>query len=177
MEGLKSWAAQLVALILLGYIIELMIPFGTTKRYARMALGLLILLGIVNPIIGLISSPTQLTEQVATNWSRRAEGLEPVQNRVADLQRAAEEAAVEVFRKRLEREVERQVLEVPGIKEAQARAELRRQITAAPGLVSVELTLTPEGKPSPSIEAMVRGHLIQTYGLPEETIRIRWVRN
>ncbi len=60
MQGLDAWIHGLVALLFLAGIAELLLPSGTFKGYARSFLGLLVLLGVLRPVVGLMQGQWRL---------------------------------------------------------------------------------------------------------------------
>lgn len=177
MESFKSWAAQLIAIILVGNFVELLMPFGNTKKYVRMSMGLLILTAILNPILGLISQPDWLGERAMATGSGRFQTLDTVPSRVTDLQKAADDAAARLFRNRLEREALRLVMEINGIGKAEARAELDHGPDRVPALKSVEVLLTPKVGPAQELAEAVRRRLSAAFGIQENAVTIRWAGN
>lgn len=70
---LSDWLRDIIAVILLAVIVELLLPNKAMQRYARLVVGLFILLTILSPILKLIQSDigTKLDEGM-DEWSRSA---------------------------------------------------------------------------------------------------------
>ena len=60
MLHLDAWVRSLVAILLLAGIAELLLPTGAMKGYARALLGLLVLLGMLQPLVGLLHGEIRL---------------------------------------------------------------------------------------------------------------------
>lgn len=54
MAWLSSWLREIVAIILLAAIVDLLLPNQAMQRYARLIIGLLILLALLSPILNLV---------------------------------------------------------------------------------------------------------------------------
>ncbi|WP_138753403.1 stage III sporulation protein AF [Paenibacillus sinopodophylli] len=70
---LSDWLRDIIAIILLAVFVELLLPNRAMQRYARLVVGLFILLTILSPILKLIQSDigAKLDESMA-KWSRSA---------------------------------------------------------------------------------------------------------
>jgi stage III sporulation protein AF len=70
---LSDWLRDIIAVILLAVIVELLLPNKAMQRYARLVVGLFILLTILSPILKLIQSDigTKLDESM-DEWSKAA---------------------------------------------------------------------------------------------------------
>ena len=51
---LSDWLRDIIAVILLAGLVELLLPSKAMQRYARLVVGLFILLTILSPILSLI---------------------------------------------------------------------------------------------------------------------------
>lgn len=60
MEAVKEWLRGLVLLIVLASLLELLLPMGNMKRFVRMTMGLLIILGMVRPVVLLLGQEVTL---------------------------------------------------------------------------------------------------------------------
>ncbi|MEV5028558.1 stage III sporulation protein AF [Paenibacillus sp. LPE1-1-1.1] len=70
---LSDWLRDIIAVILLAVFVELLLPNRAMQRYARLVIGLFILLTILSPILKLIQSDIggKLDEGME-NWSKTA---------------------------------------------------------------------------------------------------------
>lgn len=54
MAAITEWIRGLIVLVVLASLLEMLLPMGSMKKFVQMAMGLLILLGIVRPVVGLL---------------------------------------------------------------------------------------------------------------------------
>ncbi|MEX2356543.1 MAG: stage III sporulation protein AF [Thermaerobacterales bacterium] len=119
MEALSAWLQQIIVLLVIIGLVELMLPHGSLRRYSDVVLGFLVLGVILNPLVGFVGMDMMpaIAGQVP-NELRQA----PVPDR-ASLPETSTAATV-IFVERVEREVVRLVMTVPGITGAAAAIHL-----------------------------------------------------
>lgn len=54
-QAISSWAEQIVVAVVIGTIIEMILPGGNNKKYIKTVIGVYILFTIISPVIGKIS--------------------------------------------------------------------------------------------------------------------------
>ncbi len=54
-QAISSWAEQIVVAVVIGTIIEMILPGGNNKKYIKTVIGVYILFTIISPIIGKVS--------------------------------------------------------------------------------------------------------------------------
>ena len=54
-EAISSWAEQIVVAVVIGTIIEMLLPKGNNQKYIKTIIGVYILFTIISPIVGKIS--------------------------------------------------------------------------------------------------------------------------
>jgi len=88
---LSDWLRDIIAVILLAVFVELLLPNKAMQRYARLVVGLFILLTILSPILKLIQSDigAKLDEGMK-NWSKSAMTVETRMNGLNQIKRDAE---------------------------------------------------------------------------------------
>ncbi|AIS52373.1 stage III sporulation protein AF [Thermoanaerobacter kivui] len=67
MEFLKNWITQIVYIAILSIILELLVPSSSLKKYAKVAIGLVIMITILNPLISFLKGGANLEAQVFKN--------------------------------------------------------------------------------------------------------------
>lgn len=70
MQALSSWLKQLGFLILLATLVEFILPNAPVRKAVRFVIGLVVLLAVVEPFVGLLSEPRwidSLFEQVVVS--------------------------------------------------------------------------------------------------------------
>ncbi|MDQ8735560.1 stage III sporulation protein AF [Paenibacillus sp. LHD-38] len=88
---LSDWLRDIIAVILLAVFVELLLPNRAMQRYARLVIGLFILLTILSPILKLIQSDIggKLDEGME-NWSKSAMAGENQMAGLSQINRDAE---------------------------------------------------------------------------------------
>src|SRR5699024_12872035 len=71
MEIFSDWITQIVLFILLGTVIELLLPDTRMKKYVNLILGLLLLLILSKPILYLFSVDTERSEEHTSELQSR----------------------------------------------------------------------------------------------------------
>lgn len=120
MEGLKAWAKELAAIVILGGLLELVIPAGAMRRYAHLAVGLLILLTVLGPVLTLAQDPSDLLAALAGQAAAGAQR----DDRVAAVRAQMDRHAREVFLARVQEAAAATAREAPGVADVQVRAAL-----------------------------------------------------
>lgn len=119
MAALREWVRSLVMLLIFASILELLLPMNGMKRYVRMAMGLIIILGVVKPIVGLLGHPVVVdpTSLVGSETSL------PTMNQImADADRFRQKNQVLMLQeaeRRLTEEVRSAARRVDGVSDAQ----------------------------------------------------------
>ena len=55
-EGLSTWAEQIIVAVVIAGIIEMILPSGNSKKYIKAVIGVYILFTIISPIIGKVTN-------------------------------------------------------------------------------------------------------------------------
>jgi len=61
-EWISSWLKNIILIVLLATFVDLLLPSSNMQKYARMVMGLLIILAILTPIIDIFANELSLTE-------------------------------------------------------------------------------------------------------------------
>lgn len=67
MEFIRQWIIQIAYIAVLSIIFELLIPSSSLKKYARVVIGLIIMITIINPIINFIKGDFNFDAMVFKN--------------------------------------------------------------------------------------------------------------
>ncbi|MFF2887705.1 stage III sporulation protein AF [Paenibacillus sp. NPDC057967] len=107
---LSDWLRDIIAVILLAVLVELLLPNKSMQRYARLVVGLFILLTILSPILRLLQ--TDMTNRLDAGmelWNERSmskqvqmPSLEDIQRRADDIQTKRHEEAARLTAANLE---------------------------------------------------------------------------
>ncbi len=160
---------QLVLLVLLAGLAEALLPRSELRRYAETVVGLLLLLAVLQPALGLVGSRFDweatlgLPGPGAPDGSAAAERLRGVQRRLV----------LDAFRHRAAARVREVVEALPGV----ARARVGVRVADDPArpdyarIVEVEVAVTPEA--AGTVEAAsVRRAVRSELGLPADRVRV-----
>lgn len=143
MLSIDHWVQALAAILLLAGITEMLLPTGPLKGYARSLLGLLVLLGVLQPVVGLLKGnirldlPSLLTPAASSTGSA-------VQNQ-AELQAAA------AYEQLVAAQAARMAEQVPGVQAASATLRFQARAAAEPAVQAAAIQI------SPSAAGIVRG--------------------
>ncbi|MBM7867918.1 hypothetical protein GTO89_09490 [Heliobacterium gestii] len=192
----------MVLIILVGTLLDMLLPNGRLQSLVRLVAGLFIMVAVLNPIMSWVNK---------NNWSATLGGDMPVQevNGYDEIRRKGEalreeglSQAREEAQSRLRRQVEALVGLKPGVKAAAAQVELGGQSASKTGIGQITVTLRPddsrEGEKEAVASVMVEDihsaaaptsttppkrdataqEIVRTlsgfYGIPPERIRVLW---
>lgn len=160
MLRLDTWIRELAALVLLAGIAELLLPSGRMKGYARALLGLLVLLGILQPLVGMLRGQISLQlPQIGAMASAGTAG-----------EQAAATAAGQAFDHLVTDQVVRLAEGVPGVASAQATVSFAPDLRT-PEAAQVQITPLGEGGGTAQA-ARVRRVVAAGLGLPVAAVTV-----
>lgn len=143
MEALKEWVRTLAMLLILATCLELLVPMGGMKRYVRMAMGLLLMLSMINPLFAFLGQPVDLDPAVfAPQTEAHLPSLDEIMAEASRFREKNEALALEQTRARLQEEAARAARSVAGV--AEARAEVALAVEAGGySLERITVIITP----------------------------------
>ena len=124
MAALTEWVRGLVVLVVLASLLEMLLPMGEMKRFVRLAMGLVIMLGIVRPILGLLGGQVAIDPE---SWFHPADSLPSVSEIMREAERFqahTQALLLDELRERMQRTAEGAARSVEGVAEASAAVEL-----------------------------------------------------
>lgn len=62
MELIKNWAVAITLAVLIGALLETLLPESGIKKYVRMAIGIMVIIVIISPVMDLFGSGTDFKE-------------------------------------------------------------------------------------------------------------------
>ncbi|MFZ5816802.1 MAG: stage III sporulation protein AF [Bacillota bacterium] len=136
MDALKDWVRGLIMLLVLASLLELLLPMNGMKKFVRMAMGLLIVLGVVRPVVGLLGQPVAVEPGLLVS---DGSALPSMQQIMAEARRFEERNQALLMREaeaRLTEEARAAARRVEGV--ADARASLRLAAASEPERYRVE---------------------------------------
>lgn len=150
---LSDWLRDIIAVILLAVLVELLLPNKAMQRYARLVVGLFILLTILSPILRLFQ--TDMTSRLDAGmelWNERSmskqvqmPSLEEIQRRADDIQAMRNEEAARLMAATLEESMEEAILSETGVAVEKVAVTLawknQGKKNEAPEIAAVKVTL------------------------------------
>ncbi len=99
LENVKSWIISIVIIICFSVIIDMVLPEGNIKKYAKFIMGIIIIVVIISPIIDIFRHPMDLDKHLET-ISYQLDTKE-IEFNAANYEQQQMENAVELFKRRL----------------------------------------------------------------------------
>lgn len=107
---LSDWLRDIITVILLAVLVELLLPNKAMQRYARLVVGLFILLTILSPILRLLQTDignrldagVEIWNERSMNKNVEMPSLEEIQRRASDIQTKRHEEAARLTAAALE---------------------------------------------------------------------------
>lgn len=115
---IKDWVLDIVTIVLFIILVEMLIPSGRMKKYVSLVTGLIIIIVIINPFLGLLGGKTKLLDSMAVNSSfldkteiKKDRGL---------LKEEQMKQITEVYRKKIIVQLEQTAMDTEGVTGAKA---------------------------------------------------------
>lgn len=162
MLRLDTWIRELAALVLLAGIAELLLPTGRMKGYARSLLGLLVLLGVLQPLVGLVHG--QISLQLP------AIGAPTLATSATD--QAAVAAAGQSFERLVAGQVVRIAEQEPGVASASATVTFAANLRT-PQAAQVWIATTGAGLSSAAVTGQVRAAVASGLGVSPNDVTVQ----
>jgi len=117
-EFLKGWVLNIVILTMFIVLLEILIPSGKIKKFVDIVSGLIIIIAVISPFVGLLSKDLNLKElQIASsNFIDRKE-IE-ANSKVLNEQHIKQ--ITEVYRKKIVKQLEDNTKEIKGVADVKA---------------------------------------------------------
>lgn len=102
MEALKEWVATIAGVVVFAGLLEMLAPSGSMKRYVQLSMGLLILLTLLRPVVGVLERTRDLAWETEAAWAAPGLSLDSVLAKAEDLRQSSAEQQVTLYRSRVE---------------------------------------------------------------------------
>ncbi len=163
---LSEWLRNIIAVILLAVMVELLLPNKAMQRYARLIVGLLILLTIMSPVLKLLQTDFDSRLDAGfTLWEEKAwteapgmPSLEEIELKAAELRERQETEAAKLTERALEDGMKKELdllAAVPSVRKVDVELAWEQSGGSRyPAIVSVTVFLEPgeegggEGEPA-----------------------------
>lgn len=150
MDVLVEIVRNLLIIIMVSSFLELLLPDGNIKPFARLAMGLFILVAILNPALNLLYENREFKVnlwdyQVNTNETEQilAEG-QKINRRITEVNR-------QILQEKLEGQIEAMAMLVPGVEEVKIKA----LVDDSGGVTSLSVKVVPGLPESPGEEEKI----------------------
>ncbi|TYP77872.1 stage III sporulation protein AF [Paenibacillus methanolicus] len=163
LDWLAGWLRQIIAVVLLAGIVDLLLPNKAMQRYVRLVAGLIILLTILSPIIGMLHGDfgMKLHERFdvwltsAPDKQYKMPTLQDIQRDAEEMKRKQEDAAAALAEKNLAAAMAEEITKKTGLAVERVKVSLDREGSASEAkLASVAVTLIPpEETSSPGVSS------------------------
>lgn len=173
-ETLSNTATTLVVAIILITIIEMILPSGNNKKYIKFFSGIILMIIIINPIIGLVNSDIDIDDFIKENQVELANvEYEFNQNYIYDTYR--ENLKQDIIKRLEENGYEVVDLELTVEKTTYEPAELQLQLKHSDGEIQpivVEIFKNSQDQLSSYDKEIVRTLINSNYGIKKSKIVI-----
>ncbi|MFB9325337.1 stage III sporulation protein AF [Paenibacillus aurantiacus] len=152
LDWLAGWLRQIIAVVLLAGIVDLLLPNKAMQRYVRLVAGLIILLTILSPIMGVLQGDfgTKLHESFdawltsAPDNKYKMPTLQDIQRDAEEMKRKQEDAAAALTEKNLAAAMAEEITKKTGLAVERVKVSLDRGSSSKePELASVAVALFP----------------------------------
>lgn len=180
MEGLAAWVRQIILIALLAGVVEMIMPESVSKRYAHLAMGLLVMLSILVPFLGLLKQDVDWEGALGLSGDGMAPAMAQtgIGGATRRFREGQQQLILEVYRERLNSRVEEVSEGVEGVRRAHARVEVDDAVSSprygsvAGAEVEVEIDPGRATSPGPVIES-VREAVSEVLGVSRSSVSIR----
>ncbi len=166
---MEQWVRQLVLLVVLAGLAEALLPRSDLRRYAETVVGLLVLLTVLQPALGLVRTGFDWEATLGSPAAGLGDGS--AVERLREVQRGL---VLDAFRHRAAVRVREVVEEVPGV----GKAAVAVRVAEDPGrpdyarIVEAVVEAEPESGSAVDVPA-VREAVRRELGLPADRVRVR----
>lgn len=165
LEGLKDWVATIAGIVVFAGLLEMLVPPGGLKRYVQLAMGLLILLTLLKPVMTVLQHTRDLAWETEAAWQAPNLALSSVLSQAERIREGSRERQVLLYQTRLEETAAQRASNALGGRLVVARVTLGKQPDdgSPPPIEAVVLEVAPgssrpagatgeAGAPSPAME-------------------------
>jgi stage III sporulation protein AF len=147
---LKQWIANVVALIFLATLLEMLMPRGNMQRFARVVMGMLVILAVLQPVFSLLAKGMQL-DGLAAAVSGPTLDMDSILAQAQRVRGTNDALALERTRAQLEQQIVARLSQLAGVAAVSCRAELVSDQTRQDygAVTQVTIRVTP-GTPTAS---------------------------
>ncbi|NNV05345.1 stage III sporulation protein AF [Geobacillus sp. C56-T2] len=116
-----EWVTNIILFLLFAVVIDFLLPSGTMQKYVKMAIGLLLLLVMLTPVLRLASvAPEQLVASALARFSGEQTGEDAIKNEIErqkkEIQASQRAYILEQMAVQLENDVNEELMKKYGLK-------------------------------------------------------------
>ncbi|NLY43495.1 MAG: stage III sporulation protein AF [Clostridiaceae bacterium] len=143
MEVIRNWIINIITIVIVSFFAEMIIPGGSFKKYAKLVIGIVVMIALVKPVIQL-SNSEQLLSKMTVEVSNYVD-----RTRIAERSRLLEEKQnsqiVNIYHEQLTRDIERRVNAISQTYYSQVEVNIDRDIKSSGfgSIRSINITLIP----------------------------------
>jgi stage III sporulation protein AF len=142
LDFLKEWVRGLVMLVILATCLEMMLPMTAMKKYVRMTMGLLVVLAVIQPVLGLMHQTVTVTNLFPDDNGGNLPTIAQIMSQADQFREKNRTLALTEAQTRLSTEAVAAARSVKGV--AGARADVQFDLQQGEyRLRSVTVTITP----------------------------------
>lgn len=102
MQSVLDWTGAVASIVVFAGLLEILVPSSSMKRYVQLTMGLLVLLVLLGPVLGVLQRTRDLGWETEAAWSSPALSLDAVLSKADDIREGNRLRQVEVYRSSLE---------------------------------------------------------------------------
>lgn len=185
MHTLVEIVKNLLVIIILASFLELLLPSGTMKPYVRLAIGLFVLIAVLNPAMRLLF-PEDALQISSWEWSHYGDNQEEVLERGSELHQKIIATSNQNMKSKLEGQISAIAMLVPGVDAVDSRIMLNQdgsihkvtlhvygQDKQDAGQSSINVFNGPEEALGPGVESRLAEIMKNMFGLGAQQLEIQ----
>lgn len=149
MQALLEWAGTVAGIAIVAGLLEMLVPSSSMKRYVQLTMGLLVLLTLLGPVLGVLQRTRDLGWETEAVWASSNLSLHAVLDKADEIRQTNRQRQVEVYRSSLEQAAVRAAAAALGGGQAAAQVFLGEPPpdVGPPPVKHVVLVVDPEPLP------------------------------
>lgn len=145
MESLRGWAYSIGVIVVFGTLVEAVMPGEAYRKYIHIILGMLLLLTLTRPFIGLFSSGSDLSMYLDNYAEAIIPSVEMTNQGAEEIESRQKEDVIRIYKETLENNIKVQIEAKHGVKVTYVEAVVTDDGTDYGAIESVSVGLTADG--------------------------------
>jgi len=125
-SAVLGWVREIVLVVLLGWVLEMLVPRDEFRRYVRLVIGLLVLVAVIRPALNLLGA----ARPGAFRVGRDAQAADLVERGVS-IQKGEEGKTLALYAQKVGEEAAAVAETVPGVRTATGEAQIDEDPSSA----------------------------------------------